>query len=65
MMDIIVGQDKEPFGLEELTSSKNLSFIERSMVSSAFTPGRNIGISLNGERYPDYGRRVSIRPRNP
>jgi phosphate-selective porin OprO/OprP len=32
-----------------MTSSKNLSFIERSMVSDAFGPGRNIGISLNGD----------------
>ncbi len=49
MMDILVGQDKEPFGLEAITSSKNLSFIERSMVSDAFGPGRNIGIALNGD----------------
>ena len=49
IMDLIVGQDKEPFGLEELTSSKNLNFIERSMVSSAFAPGRNLGISLNSD----------------
>ncbi|MDA3895823.1 MAG: porin, partial [Desulfobacteraceae bacterium] len=49
IMDMIVGQDKEPFGLEELTSSKNLNFIERSMVSSAFAPGRNLGISLNND----------------
>ena len=49
MMDILVGQDKEPFGLEAMTSSKNLSFIERSMVSDAFGPGRNIGIALNGD----------------
>jgi phosphate-selective porin OprO/OprP len=49
VMDILVGQDKEPFGLEATTSSKNLSFIERSMVSDAFGPGRNIGIALNGD----------------
>ena len=49
MMDIVAGQNKEPFGLEAMTSSKNLSFIERSMVSHAFSPGRNIGISLNGD----------------
>ncbi len=48
-MNLIVGQDKELFGLEELTSSKNLLFIERSMVSSAFAPGRNLGISLNND----------------
>jgi phosphate-selective porin OprO/OprP len=49
IMNLIVGQDKEQFGLEELTSSKNLLFIERSMVSSAFAPGRNLGISLNND----------------
>lgn len=49
MMSIIVGQNKEPFGLEATTSSKNLSFIERSMVSDAFRPKRNIGILLNGD----------------
>ena len=48
-MDLIIGQDKEPFGLEKLTSSKNLQFIERSMVSSAFAPGRSLGISANGD----------------
>jgi phosphate-selective porin OprO/OprP len=49
VMDILIGQDKEPFGFEAMTSSKNLSFIERSMVSDSFGPGRNIGISLNGD----------------
>ena len=49
LMDLIVGQDKEPFGLEEVTSSKNLQFIERSMVSNAFTPGRSLGLSINGD----------------
>ena len=49
MMDLIVGQDKETFGLEKLTSSKNLCFIERSMASNAFAPGRNLGILLNDD----------------
>jgi phosphate-selective porin OprO/OprP len=49
IMDLIVGRDKEPFGLEQLTSSKDLCYIERSMISSAFAPGRNLGISLNGD----------------
>jgi phosphate-selective porin OprO and OprP len=48
-LDIIVGQNKEPFGLEAMTSSKKLSFIERSMVTDAFRPGRNIGLSLNAD----------------
>lgn len=38
-----VGQYKVPFGLEELTSSKYISFMERSMVTNAFAPGRRMG----------------------
>jgi phosphate-selective porin OprO and OprP len=49
MMGILVGQANEPFGLEAMTTLKNLSFIERSMVTDAFKPGRNIGISLNSD----------------
>ncbi len=38
-----VGHFKEPFGLEELTSSKYISFMERSF-TGAFTPARNVGV---------------------
>jgi phosphate-selective porin OprO/OprP len=48
-VDLTAGQKKEPFGLEAMTSSKSSMFIERSMVTSAFKPGRNIGISLNAD----------------
>jgi len=37
---LTVGQHKEPMGLEELT--------ERAMVTDAFAPSRNIGISFKG-----------------
>ena len=48
-LDITIGKAKEPFGLETMTSSKDTTTIERSMASSAFSPGRNVGIGLSGE----------------
>ena len=40
-----MGHFKEPFGLEELTSSKNITFLER--VISSVDPARNTGIMLH------------------
>lgn len=42
-----IGHFNEPFCLDELTSSKYISFIERS-TSTAFAPGRNMGAMLHG-----------------
>lgn len=53
LANITVGQSKEPFGLERMTSSRNISTIERSMATEAFVPGRNLGIKFtrNSDNY--------------
>lgn len=42
---ITAGQFPEPFGLEHLTSSNTLTFLERAL-PAALTPGTNVGIAL-------------------
>ena len=43
---IRVGHFKEPFGLDELTSSRFITFMERSL-ASGFAPARNHGIMMS------------------
>lgn len=42
-LSVQAGNFKEPFGLERLTSSRLLTFLERASVSNAFALGRRIG----------------------
>ena len=49
-----VGQQFEPMGLETLTSSKYITFAERSFTSS-LTPGRNTGILSSHSLADDLG----------
>jgi phosphate-selective porin OprO/OprP len=49
-VNLSVGQFKEPFGLERQSGSRNLSMIERSMMSDSLAPGRNLGLMFSGQQ---------------
>lgn len=44
------GHYKEYFSMEEISSSKYIPFLERSLPVLAFAPSRNSGIGIHGER---------------
>lgn len=46
--DITIGQQKEGFGLEKLSHSRDALMVERSLVTAALAPGRSLGINLSG-----------------
>lgn len=48
MAKLTFGQQKEDFGLEDTTSSKWITAMERAMPSSAFDTGNNLGVKLHG-----------------
>ena len=41
-----IGRFKEPFNLEQLTSSKDIATIERSLMTNTFSLGSNVGLML-------------------
>ena len=47
--NLTVGRQKEPFGLEEQTSSKDISILERSALTEQHTFGRSTGVQLHGK----------------
>ncbi len=54
-----IGQFKVPYGLNELTSSNEISLIERASPSNAFTYGRRMGVAY--EMHPgDFGFKTML-----
>ncbi len=51
--NIRIGQFKEPFGMEELISSNNIPFIERSQPTSVFAPSRSTGVMVHNRFLED------------
>lgn len=47
--NLTIGKQKEPFGLEEQTSSKDISVLERSAITESHAFGRNVGVQLHGK----------------
>jgi phosphate-selective porin OprO/OprP len=45
---IVFGQYKVPFGRQQLTSSGNQQFVDRSLVADEYERGRDIGVSVQG-----------------
>lgn len=45
--NITVGHFKVPFGLEELTSSNNITLVERSLPTTTFAQSRRMGVGYN------------------
>ena len=43
---ILAGNFKESYSLERLMSSNDTTFMERAAASTAFAPGRNIGVGV-------------------
>jgi phosphate-selective porin OprO/OprP len=59
-----VGNSKEPFSLEELTSSKYITFIERALPVDTFSPSRHIGIAM-GTHGDNWSAKVGVYSTSP
>jgi phosphate-selective porin OprO and OprP len=51
-VQVMAGKFKEPFSLDELTSSTNLDFVYRSRAAIFLAPGRDKGVMVHGRVLP-------------
>ena len=47
--NVTIGNQREPFGLQDQTSSNDIVILERSALMELFAPGRNEGILVHGD----------------
>jgi phosphate-selective porin OprO/OprP len=59
-----VGNMKEAYSLEELTSSNNIDFIERALPTNTFAPQRHIGVAA-GTHGDDWSAKVGVYSLSP
>jgi hypothetical protein len=45
---VLAGQFKAPFGLQQITSSGRLQFVDRAITDAKFNPSRDMGVMLSG-----------------
>jgi phosphate-selective porin len=45
---VVAGQFKAPFGLQQITSSGRLQFVDRAITDAKFNPSRDMGVMLSG-----------------
>jgi hypothetical protein len=61
LAQVWVGQGKVGFGRQFLIDSGNLQFVDRSIVTERFVPGRDVGVALIGENEAGtYGYSVGL-----
>ncbi len=46
---VTIGNHRQPFGLQDQTSSNDISILERSAMAELFSPGRSEGLSVGGD----------------